>query len=114
MVRTHDAIDHIEREIAEKLNMTATCHMDPVEVENPVRVRMQRLVGAKIEEFPEIQGFHDLRVAPGDLRTRIIFDLVMKPGASFSEDEITEAMNRMVKEEDPAFEVVINFERTFL
>ena len=114
MVKTHDAIDHIEREIAEKLNMTATCHMDPVEVENPVRVRMQRLVGAKIEEFPEIQGFHDLRVAPGDLRTRIIFDLVMKPGASFSEDEITEAMNRMVKEEDPAFEVVINFERTFL
>ena len=114
MVRTHDAIDHIEREIAEKLNMTATCHMDPVEVENPIRIHMQKLVRAKMEQIPEIQGFHDLRVAPGDLRTRIIFDLVMKPGASFSEEEITEEMNRMVKQEDPSYETIINFERPFL
>jgi len=114
MVKTHDAIDHIEREIAEKLNMTATCHMDPVEVENPIRIHMQKLVRAKMEQIPEIQGFHDLRVAPGDLRTRIIFDLVMKPGASFSEEEITEEMNRMVKQEDPSYETIINFERPFL
>ena len=69
---------------------------------------------AKMEQIPEIQGFHDLRVAPGDLRTRIIFDLVMKPGASFSEEEITEEMNRMVKQENPSYETIINFERPFL
>ena len=32
----------------------------------------------------------------------------------FSEEEITEEMNRMVKQEDPSYETIINFERPFL
>ncbi|MDO4517815.1 MAG: cation diffusion facilitator family transporter, partial [Bacillota bacterium] len=40
MIEIHDIIDDIEREIYEQMNIIVTCHMDPVEVDNPIRISM--------------------------------------------------------------------------
>ena len=114
LLEIHDAIDHIEQELSEKLRITVTAHMDPVEVDNPIRIQMQRLVGSRIGEFDVIESFHDLRVVPGKNRTRIIFDLVMTPGVPFSREEINEYFDRAVKEVDPSYEVIINYDQAFL
>lgn len=113
LLQIHDAIDHIEHEIFEKLRITATCHMDPVELDNPIRIQMQDLVAENIRAFDEIESFHDLRVVPGSSRTRIIFDAVATPGKKIRREEIIGQMNRAVKEIDPSYEVIINFDQAF-
>lgn len=114
LVEIHDAIDHIEQELWEKMGMIATCHMDPVEVDNPIRQQMQRLVEERIESFAEIESFHDLRVVPGKNRTRIIFDVVITPGKIYDREKIETELNRAVKEIDPSYEVIIDFDQAFL
>lgn len=114
LLEIHDVIDRIEQELTDKMRMTVTCHMDPVEVENPIRIRMEQLIGEKIREFDEVEGFHDLRVAPGKSRTRIIFDLVITPGVRYSREEIRDGLNRAVKELDPSYEAVINFDQAYI
>ncbi len=110
LLQIHDVIDGIERELTEKLSVMVTCHMDPVEVENPLRRQMQQIIADKIDGMEAVCGFHDLRVAPGKSRTRIIFDLVIAPGASGREEEIRTQLDCAVKEIDPSYETVINFE----
>lgn len=114
LLQIHDVIDGIEQELTEQMRMTVTCHMDPVEVDNPIRIQMQRLVGEEIKAFDAIEGYHDLRIAPGRTRTRIIFDLVLTPGVDCDRERIEEALNRAVKEVDPSYEVVINYDQAFL
>ncbi len=114
LIQVHDMIDHIEQELTTKLQMTVTCHMDPVEVDNPIRIQMQTLVQQELKAFDAIESFHDLRVVPGSMKTRIIFDVVVTPGKKISREEVTEQLDRAVKEVDPTYEIIINFDQAFL
>ena len=113
LLQIHDVIDHIERELRHKMHMTVTCHMDPVEVDNPLRLQMQRLVEDAISGLDEVEGYHDLRVAPGTDRIRIIFDLAMVPGVVYDPEKIREAMDQAVKQADPACEAVVCFDQAY-
>ncbi|MBQ9014700.1 MAG: cation transporter [Firmicutes bacterium] len=110
----HDIIDEIERELTERLNITVTGHMDPVEVDNPVRIRMQRLVEEQIRRFDGLEEVHDLRIVSGKQRTKIVFDLVVSPDMVMSEDTVEEMLDQEVKKIDPNCEVAINFEKAFI
>ena len=114
MIQIHDVIDSIEQELTRTMRITVTAHMDPVEVDNPLRIRMQKLVEEKIREYEEIESVHDLRVSPGEHQTRIIFDVVITPGKSYSREEISRGLTRAVKKEDPSCEVIINFDQAYV
>ena len=114
LISIHECIDDIEHELGEKFSLIATCHMDPVELENPMRIRMQELIREGIREFGEIEDIHDLRIVPGKSRTRVIFDLVITPGRTYSKEAITEVMDRVVKQEGKDFEVIINFDQAYV
>ena len=88
--------------------------MDPVEADNPLRLKMQKLLDELLADFPEVESYHDLRVAPGKNHTRIIFDVVVPPGVSYSREQIIEAATRAVKEVDETFEVRIYFDQAYI
>lgn len=113
MMEIHDVIDNTEKELSDKLKMTVTCHMDPIDVDNPVRLSMQSVIAEAAEKFEEIEDFHDLRVAPGRTHTKIIFDVVLTAGAKVSKDAIIEAMDNAVKRENETYEVAINFDNAY-
>ena len=114
LMEVHDVIDEIERELTDKLNIIVTGHMDPVDVNNPVRIRMQQLIGEQISKYDGLEEVHDLRIVTARQRTKVVFDLVVSPDLIMSEDTVEEMLDRAVKEIDPSYEVAINFEKALI
>lgn len=110
----HDVIDDIEQEILNRLGITATAHMDPIEVDNPIRIRMQEVIAKAIESIDGVDSFHDLRVAPGKNHTKIIFDLVLEPGCRTDRDRILEIVSDAVKQENNTYEIAVNFDNLYI
>ncbi|MDO5491253.1 MAG: cation diffusion facilitator family transporter [Bacillota bacterium] len=115
MIHAHDLIDHIERELKQRLRMTVTCHMDPVETNDPVRRQMEQAVTEAARQFAVIEGFHDLRVVRDedeDVR-KVVFDLVVSAGNDYPAEDIAKAMDAAVKNMDEGAEAVIIYDQAF-
>ena len=114
ILEIHDVIDRIENELAEKMNINAACHMDPIVVNDPTRILMQDVIAKAIMDIDGVESYHDLRVVPGKTHTNIIFDLVITPGTKTTKDEIFSRLEEAVKREGDQFEVVINYDQSFI
>lgn len=114
ILEIHDVIDQIERELQEKMNINAACHMDPIVIDDPVRIRMQKVIASAIMDMEGVESYHDLRVVPGKTHTNIIFDLVLVPGLKIDKSEIRGKLTDAVKREGDQYEVVINFDQLYI
>ena len=114
ILEIHNVIDRIENELAEKMNINAACHMDPIVVNDPTRILMQDVIAKAIMDIDGVESYHDLRVVPGKTHTNIIFDLVFTPGTKTTKDEIFSRLEEAVKREGDQFEVVINYDQSFI
>ncbi len=77
ILKAHDLIDNLERELKEQLGCDAVIHMDPLATDDEITTRLKAKVMIFAEEIaPEI-GIHDFRVVTGDTHTNIIFDAVV-------------------------------------
>ena len=114
IMELHDVIDNIEKELHDQLKITVTCHMDPVEVDNPIRLQMQDVIARTIRDMEDVESYHDLRVVPGPTHVNIIFDVVLSPGCKLSKDEIHQALADAIKKEGDRFETVINFDNAYI
>ena len=88
--------------------------MDPIEVDNPIRIRIQEVIAKAIESIDGVDSFHDLRVAPGKNHTKIIFDLVLEPGCRTDRDRILEIVSDAVKQENNTYEIAVNFDNLYI
>ena len=66
MVRIHDEIDNIERELQETLNCHATIHMDPVETENETVKQLRRQTARAVAGLDSRLSIHDFRMVQGE------------------------------------------------
>lgn len=114
MMEIHDVIDNIETEIFDRMKMPVTCHMDPIEVDNPIRISMQEIIAKTIMSMDGVESYHDLRVVPGRTHTNIIFDLVLEPGCKIEREEIYEKLADTIKKENDSYEAVINFDNAYI
>lgn len=114
IMELHDVIDNIEKELYDELKMTVTCHMDPIEVDNPIRLQMQNVIPKVIMKLDGVDSYHDLRVVPGKTHTNIIFDIVIEPGCKTSRETIKETLSEAIKKENDSYETVINFDNSYI
>ena len=93
----HEQIDHIEHELQEKLNCSATIHMDPIVTDDKEVLEMKAKVEAMVQSLDEAFSMHDFRMVKGPTRTNLIFDVEVPRKTSLTDNEI---MNRL-KEQVP-------------
>lgn len=113
VVEIHDAIDHIEREIKEKLNIQVTCHMDPVYADDPIKKELSRVIGGVLKSHDEVSGFHDIRIVNDEGRTVVSVDVEIAPGKAFSGSGISREIEEAVKKIDGSFETEISFDQGY-
>lgn len=79
VVKIHEIIDTMERELSKKHNMFLVVHMDPINT-NDKEVESARMeLESILKLFPEIKSYHDFRVVgEGDYKN-LIFDIVVSP-----------------------------------
>ena len=113
IMEVHDALDHIEREISEKLGINVTCHMDPVFADDPIRKELGRTIGKVLEGYTQVKGFHDLRIVHDEDTTKVSFDVEVAPGKDFDGAEISGKLADAIKSMNGDLEIDINFDQAY-
>ena len=71
----HDAIDNLEKQLGEKLNIQCTIHLDPI-VTNDERINhLKELATNAVKRVCPDAGLHDFRAVIGTTHTNLIFDV---------------------------------------
>ncbi|MBO5995342.1 MAG: cation transporter [Firmicutes bacterium] len=113
IMEIHDAIDHIERELKERLNITVTCHMDPVYVNDPVRNDLDEKIRAVLDEYDAVISFHDLRILHDKGITRVSLDIEVIPGKPYPGEEIARRLKDIIKSVDKDLELDVDFDQGY-
>lgn len=113
IMEIHDAIDELERNIYDELNVMITIHMDPVETDNEEINKCKALIEKIICEIDIKLSMHDFRIVSGPSHTNLIFDIVIPYECKLSEKFIKEEIDRRLKNCDKVYYTVITFDKNF-
>ena len=94
---SHDIIDNIEREVGHEMNLNLVIHMDPVVTDderlNQLRAQVQQIVVGIDSNL----SMHDFRAVFGPTHTNLVFDVVVPPGFSLSDSELSRRIEQQVQ-----------------
>lgn len=114
IIALHDMIDHIEKELEEKLGCEAVIHMDPIETDNEkVKEVMHELLTHINSELPGV-SIHDFRMVQGPTHTNMIFDAVVPYGFSMSNEEVKDALEKLVLKHWEKCFAVVHVEQSYI
>lgn len=114
VMKSHDLVDNVEHEIAEKLKINVTAHMDPVDLSAPYRNEIMEIVKKTIKPIEGVISMHDLRFVSGPTHTNVIFDIVVSSSCQCSQEEIKRTIDRAIQAKYPNFFTVIDFDTSYI
>lgn len=114
VMKIHDEIDVIERELLEKFNILTTIHMDPIVIGDPRIDELKLKVAKAVKEVNDDYTIHDFRMVEGISHTNLIFDVVLPSSDTSDHEMIRQKIDAKIKELDPKFCTVIQIEHAYL
>lgn len=114
ILKAHDTIDLIEREVQERFGLSLVVHLDPLVVNDKRVDELQKLVKASCFEIDPALHIHDFRVVDGPTHTNLIFDLVVPFGFKYSEKQVKEMLSERIHEQNKNFYAVITAESSYI
>lgn len=114
LLKTHDTIDNIEKELSEKLGCDAVIHMDPIETDDKVTMEAREKITELVKIIDERVTIHDFRMVTGPTHTNVIFDIVVPYDVKRTEAEIRRDIERMVKTLDENYYAVVHVDKSFV
>lgn len=114
IIALHDTIDHVEKELCEKLGCEAVIHMDPLETDNSVITETKHELLTYINsELPGV-SIHDFRMVQGPTHTNLIFDAVVPYGFDMSNEEVKEGLEKLVAKHWENYFAVVHVEQLYI
>lgn len=109
----HDAIDELERNIQDELNVSITVHMDPIDFDDENVSSCKSMLMGIISDIDLSLSIHDFRIVAGPTHTNLIFDMVIPYECRLTEQFIREEVNRRLAERDITYYAVITFDKSY-
>ena len=114
LLKTHDLIDNIEKNLCEKCGCTAVIHMDPIAREDEETNHMKKAISDFINEtYGQSLNIHDFRMVKGETHTNIIFDVVIPYDKNIIEHEIKEKIMEFLDGFEKRYFAVITVDRSY-
>jgi len=111
----HDAVDLLEKQIAETLRIPITIHMDPIEDNDALTKEIKQKVTEIIAEISEQMSIHDFRIVTGKTHTNLIFDIAVPCEFAMPNDEIKKRLEDVLSScYETRYFLAIQFDRSFL
>ena len=107
----HDAIDNMEKQIAEELSIECTIHLDPIVTDDEKVASLREAAKKKVLEIDGQLNIHDFRFVEGHTHTNLIFDVVAPFEIKMTDEELSCAVNTKIKEISPDYFTVITIDR---
>jgi len=114
ILESHDLIDNIERDVAEKLSVHLVIHMDPIVTDDPYVHEMHRLTTDAVKKVDDSLSIHDFRVVKGPTHSNLVFDITVPIGYRKSDREVIDQVAAIIKEKDPRLYPVITVDRSYV
>ena len=112
---SHEIIDRIERDAADKLGIFLVIHMDPVEMRDKRVLRIRDKTAELLHEIDPACTIHDFRMVHGEHQTNLIFDMVVPIDYDDKrKSELPQQLMKRLKEVDPGYECVITVESDYV
>ncbi len=94
---SHDIIDNIEREVGHEMNLNLVIHMDPVVTDDERLNQLHAQVQLIVAGIDSNLSMHDFRAVFGPTHTNLVFDVVVPPGFSLSDSELSRRIEQQVQ-----------------
>ena len=114
ILRSHDAIDNIEREVMIDHGVHLVIHLDPIVTDDPLVNSLRAQVKDIISAIDADLTMHDFRVVLGDTHSNLIFDVVVPHSCKLTDAELTQAIIKGVKAMNEHYFAVITLDRTYV
>lgn len=114
IIKSHDLIDNIEKEIKEKYNVEITIHLDPIEIDNEELNIARKELDVIISSIDKRLKYHDLRMVKGYTHTNLIFDIVKPFSFPLSVTKLKELIISKVQELHSDYMCVIVVEDSYI
>lgn len=114
---SHELLDDIESGIKRDFGVELTCHMDPVDLEDPETKRLKEKAAGIIDGIAKGLMMHDFRVVPGKGHTNVLFDVVVPYGSLYDKhpDRLVNVfMEKMNEGEKTRIVAIIHFDHPFV
>lgn len=112
MMKSHDLIDLVERDLMETFHAVTCIHMDPVVTDDERVDHLRMLTTTVAEDVDASLSLHDFRVVFGETHTNVIFDLVV-PFNYRDHDKAVAEIERRLRVADPHLNVVATVEHEY-
>lgn len=113
ILQIHDEIDNIEKELQEKLQCSATIHMDPVVTNDEHVNAMKDAVTGFVKDISPSMSIHDFRMVEGPTHTNLIFDLVIPHDFSLTEVNTVNQIKEKIRHLPGCYYAVIQVDRSY-
>ena len=111
VLKLHDTIDLIEKQLCSRYGCDAVIHMDPIETDNILINNTKKIVSNIISSIDTRLSMHDFRMVTGPTHTNLIFDLVVPFGFDISDEQLIERIRDEVFDFDKNYFTVINIDK---
>ena len=114
MLKAHDTIDTIEKNVKEKFGIELVIHMDPI-VTNDTKIEKHYQIAHKaIKELDDTLDMHDFRVVEGPTHINLIFDVVIPHRYKLTEDELKAEITKRIQAANSAYCLVITVDNCYI
>lgn len=114
ILKIHEIIDTIERDIKNELNCEIVIHMDPIATDDKTVNSTKEDIESIVKSIDTRLSIHDFRMVQAESFTNLIFDLVVPHKFELNDEELRKLVNEKIKELNPLYRVVLNIDKMFL
>ncbi len=113
ILKSHDIIDDIERDIQLEKQIHLVIHMDPIVTDDPTLDICRNAVLSAINRLDKVLSMHDFRMVRGDAHHKLIFDIVVPHKFRLSDKEIRHRLEQALSEQHPECYLIITFDHSY-
>lgn len=114
IMKTHDTIDNIERDIKAEMEIDLVVHMDPLVLNDEKTEELRAVAESIAEEIDPRLTIHDFRVVDGPTHTNLIFDVVAPRGFTLTDEALSERIEEGLKEKNDKYFGVITVDHSYI
>lgn len=113
ILKAHDKIDLVEKELERKFNCLATIHMDPIASDDEYTLSLKEQIVSSLLSINKDFSVHDFRVVQGETHTNVIFDLVVPYDCKEKNEIIRRKSTEVIQLIDSKLNPVICIEKPY-
>lgn len=114
ILKSHDLIDNIERDISRECDVNLVIHLDPIITNDPEINKLRCSTGKIVRAIDEKLTMHDFRVVKGETHTNLIFDVLVPVDYDMQPSELVKIIEKAVKKENENYFAVVTIDKNYV